>query len=89
MLDQPAFLERVPFEYAQMIKDHWAREWLSCLPGCQPFRAAGLVAPVAAARQAVIYQRFLDKIEPSEQAYHRNDPACWLRRAAALVKAES
>ena len=89
MLDQPAFLDRVPFEYVEMIKEHWARAWLTCLPGCEPARAASLVAPIAAARQAVNYQRFLDNIEPSEQAYHSNDPADWLRRTAALVRAES
>jgi aminoglycoside phosphotransferase (APT) family kinase protein len=88
MLDQPAFLEPVPFEYAEMIKEHWARAWLKRLPGCQPARAASLIAPIAAARQAVVYQRFLDNIEPSEQAYHRHDPAAWLSRTAALLRAE-
>ena len=88
MLDKPAFLDRVPFQYVQMIKEHWARAWLTCLPGCEPARAASLIAPIAAARQAVVYQRFLENIEPLEQVYHRNDPADWLRRTAALLKAE-
>ena len=47
-----------------------------------------LLAPVAAARQAVIYRKFLDNIEPSEHPYHRADPARWLTRTAALVRAE-
>ena len=89
MLDQPAFLDRVPVEHVETIKEHWARAWLAQLQGCEPARAASLVAPIAAARQAVNYRRFLDNIEPSEQAYHRNDPADWLRRTAALVRAES
>jgi hypothetical protein len=48
-----------------------------------------LIAPVAAARQAVIYQEFLDAIEPSERAYHEGDPARWLTRATHLVRSES
>ncbi|TBA68938.1 hypothetical protein ELH58_10250 [Rhizobium ruizarguesonis] len=62
MLDQPAFLDRVASEYAETIKEYWARAWLAWLPGCEPARAAGLLAPIAAARQAVIYRRFLDNI---------------------------
>lgn len=89
MLDQPAFLERVPFEYAEVVNEHWARAWLTWVPDCEPSRAAGLIAPIAAARQAVVYQRFLNNIEPSEQVYHRNEPSNWLRRTAALVSAES
>jgi hypothetical protein len=61
--------------------------------GCQvtespsdPARASVLLAPVAAARHAVIYRSFLDNIEPSEQPYHRADPAKWLMRMAALVR---
>jgi hypothetical protein len=34
----------------------------------------------------VIYQGFLDRIEPSEHPYHRGDPALWLSRAAALFR---
>jgi hypothetical protein len=35
----------------------------------------------------VIYQRFLDNIEPSEHPYHRFDPADWLRKTAAILRA--
>ena len=38
---------------------------------------------IAALRQAVIYQGFLDAIEPSERIYHEQDPAEWLRRAVS------
>ena len=47
--------------------------------------AAFLLAPVAAARQAVIYRKFLDNIEPAEHPYHRDDPAGWLRNTVALL----
>ena len=37
----------------------------------------------------MIYRRFLDNIEPSEQVYHRHDPADWLARTAALLRNEA
>jgi hypothetical protein len=62
--------------------------WLArqAIPGSEPTRAAEILEPIAAARQAVIYQGFLDGIEPSEHPYHRADPAVWLRRAAELAR---
>jgi hypothetical protein len=85
MLDQPAFLQRVPMEHRAKIEKLWADEWRRIVPGADPERASILLAPVAAARQAVIYQKFLDNIEPSEHPYHRDDPADWLRRTAAVL----
>ena len=89
LLDQAAFLERVPQDESAAVRDHWARLWREAIPGSDPARAATLLAPVAAARQAVIYRKFLDNIEPAERVYHRNDPALWLKRTAALVEAEA
>ena len=86
LLDQPAFLSRVAAEYDAAIRAHWNRQWLTALPGSDPQRASELLAPVAAARQAVLYRHFLDNIEPAEHVYHRNDPADWLRRTAALLQ---
>ncbi|AXF23545.1 aminoglycoside phosphotransferase family protein [Burkholderia pyrrocinia] len=88
LLDQSAFLDAVPREYAAAIKNHWHREWLAKVPGCDPARAAALLAPVAMARRAVIYQRFIDNIEPSEQIYHHGDPADWLGQTARRVTTE-
>ena len=51
------------------------------MPGSDPARAAALLTPVAALRQALIYQIFLDGIEPDERVYHAADPAHWLARA--------
>jgi len=56
------------------------------VPGCDPAQAAALLAPIAAARQAVIYREFLDNIEPAEHGYHRGDPARWLTRTAELLR---
>ena len=62
--------------------------WRTKVPGSDPDRAAALLAPVASARQALIYQVFLDGIEASEHPYHRDDPTEWLARTATLVRAE-
>jgi hypothetical protein len=48
-----------------------------------------LLAPVGLLRQAVVYQGFLDGIEPSEHPYHRADPADRLRCAADLIRYEA
>lgn len=86
LLDQSAFLGRVPKAAAAALREHWQRQWREVAPGSDPARAAILIAPVAAARQAVIYRGFLDRIEPAEHPYHRSDPAEWLRRTAGLVR---
>jgi hypothetical protein len=46
------------------------------------------LSPIAKARQAVIYRRFLDHIEPAEHPYHSADPSDWLRRPAGLLRDE-
>jgi Ser/Thr protein kinase RdoA (MazF antagonist) len=84
LLDQPAFLGALPEGDAPAIRTHWHWTLERAFPGSRPDRAAQLLAPVAAARQAVVYRKFLDNIEPSEWPYHAADPADWLRRAAAL-----
>jgi Ser/Thr protein kinase RdoA (MazF antagonist) len=89
LLDQSAFLDRIPSEAVEPVREHWHAAWRAAAPGSDPARASALLAPVAAARQAVIYQGFLDRIEPSEQPYHRSDPLDWLQRTAALVRTES
>jgi hypothetical protein len=82
LLDAPALLSRLDAQAATVVRDAWDRAWREAVPGSDPRRAAELLAPLAAARQAVVYQRFLDGIEPSEHPYHRDDPAQWLRDAA-------
>ena len=86
LLDLPAFLDPIPNDAIETVRAHWLQQWSEAVPGSDPARASVLLAPVAAARQAVIYRSFLDNIEPSEQPYHRADPAKWLKRTAALVR---
>ena len=88
LLDQPAFLRDVPDPaVVATIRARWTDAWRTVVPGSDPKRAASLLAPVAAARQAVIYRRFLDGIETSEQPYHSADVPDWLHRTAAIVRA--
>jgi Ser/Thr protein kinase RdoA (MazF antagonist) len=86
LLDMSVFVDRTPSEFVAQIKSHWTATWRQAIAGSDPTRAAETLEPIAAARQAVIYQGFLDGIEPSEHAYHRADPAVWLHRAAELTR---
>ena len=88
LLDQSAFLGRVPAEYVATLTDRWHEAWRRLAPGSDPARASGLLAPVGLLRQAVVYQGFLEGIEPSEHPYHRADPADRLHRAADLIRRE-
>lgn len=88
LLDLPGFLERIAVADVTPVRERWLGRWAALVPGSDPARAAALLAPVAAARLAVIYQRFLDGIEPSERPYHQADVPDWLGRAAGLARSE-
>ena len=88
LLDSSAFLDRVPADALEAVRAVWLAHWREAVPGSDPARALALLAPIAAARQAVIYRGFLDNIEPAERPYHAADPVDWLSRTAALVRAE-
>ena len=75
LFDQPAFGE---------VNAPWEAAWKQHRPHADVARAQELIAPIAALRQALIYQTFLENIEPSEHCYHRHDTAEWLARAVAL-----
>jgi Phosphotransferase enzyme family len=89
LLDQPAMLRSSEPEDAPKLRAHWSSAWRSAVPGSDPDRAARLLAPIAAMRQALIYQRFLDGIEISEHPYHAADVPDWLRNCTNLLKAEA
>ena len=86
LLDQPAFLERAKDGEAETLRAHWNAQCRKYTPGSHPERVSELLAPIAAARQAVIYRAFLDGIEPAEHVYHRDDPALWLKKTAAILR---
>ncbi|GAA1834286.1 phosphotransferase [Agromyces salentinus] len=85
LLDEAAFTARLSAADAATARSHWVRAWAAAVPGSDAAEAMRLLAPVSALRQAVIYQGFLDRIEPDERVYHRDDPVEWLVRAADLV----
>ena len=87
LLDLPAFLEAIEASSRDRIRDHWLAAWTAAVPGADARRAADLLRPIAAARQAVIYQMFVDNIEPVERRHHDADVLMWLRRAAAIARA--
>ena len=86
LLDEPAFLERMNPDDVAVVRTRWHALWRAAVPGSDPERAAALLAPVAAARQAVIYQKFLDNIESAERPYHADDPANWLAHTAEVIR---
>ena len=74
LLDLPAFLAAIPDAARSSRCASMAGGVASS--GCRdrrPSEAARLLAPVAAARQAVVYQRFVDGIEPVERRHHDAD----------------
>ena len=86
LFDMPAFLTRLPSGDLERVRGAWLDAWRDARPGSDPRRAAELIAPVAALRQALIYRTFLDHIEESERVYHRTDPADWLREAVTAAR---
>jgi hypothetical protein len=85
LLDETAFCARLSDSDRALARATFEQGWRGLVPGSDPALAFELLAPVAALRAAVVYQRFLDAIEPSERVYHRNDPGFWLSRAADLA----
>lgn len=54
-------------------------------PSSDPDRTAALGGPVACLRAALVYQGFLDGIEPSEHVYHADDVPRQLRNLLASL----
>ena len=55
------------------VLEAWCALWRQSVPACDPEGALALARPLAALRSAAVYADFLDRIEPSEAAYHRAD----------------
>jgi hypothetical protein len=89
LLDGPGFLGRIEGREVPAVRDRWHALWRAAVPGSTPERAAALLEPVAVARGAVVFQGFLDAIEPSEHPYHQDDPLRCLRAAAQVLAAGS
>jgi phosphotransferase family enzyme len=83
-----AVLGRVP-ALRPTLEQHWLAAWARAVPGSDPAQAWKLLRPLAALRGALVYQGFVDNIEPSERAYHVADVAPALELASALARAET
>ncbi len=79
-----AVLEDVP-DRRELLEQRWLAAWARAVPGSEPGRAWKLLRPLATLRSALVYQTFLDNIEPSEQVYHVGDVEQALEQAAVLV----
>jgi hypothetical protein len=75
-----------PAEAARLCQ-HWLGAWQEVVPGADPDRAWHLLRPVAVARVALVFQRFLENIEPSERVYHHLDVDPYLAAADQLLLA--
>ncbi|MEU4195254.1 aminoglycoside phosphotransferase family protein [Kribbella sp. NPDC026611] len=82
-VDAQRLRDFLPAEKRQHVIDVWSAAWQRHVPGCQPERAFGPMKVLGPLTYALMYQRFLDNIEPDERIYHRDDPVTCLR--AALV----
>lgn len=89
LFDMPPFLDRIDESARPAVEDTWFAAWHAAVPGSEPERAAALLAPVTAARQAAMYQGFLDAIEVGEHPYHRDDPRAWLEKTVRMLRSES
>jgi Phosphotransferase enzyme family len=78
-------LARAPLGRKQL-EQHWLAAWARAVPGSDPWRAWDLLRPLAALREAAVYQTFVDNIEPSERVYHQGDVQPALQRASALSR---
>ncbi|WP_132210973.1 phosphotransferase [Kribbella steppae] len=61
--------------------DVWTTAWKNHVPAADPERALPPTAILVRLLYAVMYQRFLDNIEPAERIYHEDDPASELQAA--------
>ena len=65
--------------------EHWLEGWRRLVPGSDPVRAWACLRPVSVLRSALVFQNFVDNIEPSERVFHDADvPEALARTAAAL-----
>ena len=86
MIDQLAFCRPLAPADRSAAEDVWATQWQRIVPGSETGRAAALLGPVATLNAAVVYQHFLDCIEPAERPYHQGDPVTALREALGAAR---
>lgn len=68
--------------------DVWSATWKSRLRDADPPRALRPMTVLNHLIYAVMYQTFLDNIEPDERIYHRDDPRTELQAAVRAYRNE-
>jgi hypothetical protein len=63
----------------------WVDAWQAHRPGSDPRRALAPMRVLGAVTAAIVYQRFLDNIEPDERIYHEDDPLTEIRDAITAL----
>ena len=80
LLDLPTFFVRLSPERAALARSLAVELWSRHVSGVDFERAFALAEALRAAMDALVYQEFLDGIEPSEQMDHEADVPAALRR---------
>ncbi len=88
LLDMPTFVDRFDDPFRTDLRTAWLDAWRHAFPEADPERAARLVAPIATARQAHVYQALLDLIDPAEHVNFAHVPGHWLRRTLEILNGE-
>lgn len=86
LLDVAELLRDRPADELRELAARACATWAALVPGADPVRALDLLAPLAPLRRAVVFERFLATIEPSERCYHAHDPLLSLRATAAALR---
>lgn len=84
-LDAARLIGFVAPEFRPSIERAWVDAWLRHYPASDPASALRHARPASHLVGAVVYQEFLDNIEPSERVYHLGDPEAELERAQSLA----
>lgn len=77
----------LPDDQSAVAEQAWAEAWRDHRPDTDPRRALAPMAVLAHLVNAIVYQRFLDNIEPAERVYHEDDPRTELEAALRALDA--
>lgn len=77
----------LPDEQSAVAEQIWAGAWREHRPGSEPERALTPMTVLAHVVNAIVYQRFLDNIEPAERVYHEDDPRTEIEAALQALDA--
>ncbi|XVS63382.1 phosphotransferase family protein [Actinosynnema sp. CA-299493] len=80
-LDAARLIGFVAPEFRAVVERVWVDAWSRHFPSSDPASALRHARPASHLVGALVYQEFLDNIEPSERVYHLGDPEAELARA--------